>query len=71
MKEQNLIYIRKANKMARKSKELKGVKIYQWDNETIRIFSRLPKFATSISNNPNSVRYHKTLYKKLKEILND
>ena len=55
--------------MSRKSKELKGVKIYESDNETIRIYVKNPKFVSYISNKPYSKRYHRTLYKKLKEIL--
>ena len=57
--------------MAKKSKVLEGVRVYEWDKYTIKIFSRNPKFATYISGDPKSVRYHKTLYKKLKEILDD
>ena len=57
--------------MAKKSKELKGVKIYLWDKETIRIYGKQPKFVTSVSNNPNKKRYHRTFFRKLKEILDN
>ena len=57
--------------MPRKYKELTGVKITQWDKETIKIFGKNPKFITTISNNPKKLRYHRTFYKKLKEILDN
>jgi len=52
-------------------KELKGVKITQLDDETIQIFGQNPKFVTTISNNPNKIRYHRTFYADLKKIIND